>query len=353
MISAYYISTPGAFIYTNRKRHLLQVAAIAAYLARVSWVHSFKRPASVFSFAFRNREKAPPGHVADCLGETVVFQHPAYVQIFDRDRVKSSDQIDRNLIMKILATARHFHMRFGDFDSLLRAPLRSLFPARKPPLLYLQIVERLLEMARIFDLFAGRKRGEVADADIHADGLSGFRQWFGFGYFTNQQNIPTIDASRDPKLFAFSFNRAGEPDATCADTGNRKFVTINRAGPSLLVFLREGVIAIFALESGESRFLSILDTPKETFESFVETFKRIYLDCSQMALYFGQCASFSQMPRLLVVTERCAGDSITRNPLGKGGVIDLAGVFKLTLAGLEKLFISAKLELESLDCGIF
>jgi len=58
----------------------LPVAAIAAYLARVSWICSFKRPASVLSFAFRHREKATPGHVADCSGETAILDHPADVR---------------------------------------------------------------------------------------------------------------------------------------------------------------------------------------------------------------------------------------------------------------------------------
>jgi 3',5'-cyclic AMP phosphodiesterase CpdA len=108
----------------------LSVAAFAAYLARVSRVYSFKRPASVLSFAFRHPEKAPPGHVTDRLGETVVLHHPAYVQILDRDRVKSSDQVGRDLVMEIFSTARYFQMRLGDFDSLFCAPLRPFPPAR-------------------------------------------------------------------------------------------------------------------------------------------------------------------------------------------------------------------------------
>jgi len=103
MITADYKSTPGAFVYTNGQWHLLPLAAFAAYLARVSWVHSFKPPASVFSFAFRYREKASPGHVADCSGEMAILHHPADLQIFDSDRVKSSDQISRYLMVKIVA----------------------------------------------------------------------------------------------------------------------------------------------------------------------------------------------------------------------------------------------------------
>src|SRR5215471_1026353 len=116
MITAYYCAAFTALIYTNRKRHLLPMAAITANLARVSWVDSFKRPASVLSFAFRHCEKAPPSHIADCSGKTAILDHPAYVQIFDRDRVKSPDQIGRYLMVEILATARHFQMRLGEFD---------------------------------------------------------------------------------------------------------------------------------------------------------------------------------------------------------------------------------------------
>src|SRR5262249_24064493 len=148
MVSAYFKTAFAAFVNTHGERHLLTVAAIAADLARVPWIYSFKRPASVLSFAFRHREKAPPSHVTDCSGETAILDHPADVQILDRDRVKSSGQISRYLVMEIFSTARHFQMRLGDFDSLLCAPLRSLLSARKSLLLSLQIVQRAPEMAR-------------------------------------------------------------------------------------------------------------------------------------------------------------------------------------------------------------
>src|SRR5262245_39301544 len=101
MITANYKTALLAFVNTKGERHLLPVAAIAANLTRVSGIHSFKPPASVFSFAFRHCEKASPGHVADCLREMVILDHPANVQIFDRDRVKATDQIERYLVMEI------------------------------------------------------------------------------------------------------------------------------------------------------------------------------------------------------------------------------------------------------------
>jgi hypothetical protein len=208
-------------------------------------------------------------------------------------------------------------------------------------------------MARIVNLFAVRECGKIGNADIYANSLSGWWQGFRFGHLANKQRIPAVNTARDPKLFALSFNRAGESDATCADTGNCEFVAFDRARPNLLVLLRESVIPVLALESGKSRFLSILNASKEALESFLHTFKRILLDCPQMALYFGQRASFSQMARLLVVTEGCARDLVTGNPLGQSGVIDLARMFKLALTRFDKAFVDAKLKFVSLDCSIF
>jgi hypothetical protein len=353
MVTAYYNSTSGAFAYSNREWRLLSAAAVAANLARISRVCSFKRPASVLSFAFRHPEKEPPGHVTDRLGETAVLNHPAYVQILDRDRVKSPHQISRHLVMEIFSTARYFQMRLGDSGPLFRAPLRPFPPARKPPLLSLQALQRILEVAWIFDLFSVREYGETGNAYIYSDRLPSLWHRLRSWRFANNQSIPAVDAARDPKLFALSFDRAGEPDSTCPHAWDRKFVAFDRTGPDLLVFLREGVIPVFALESGKSGLLSVPDASKEAFVCFVKAFKRNLLDRPQMALYFWQRASFSQVARLLLVSKGCASDLITQDPFGKSGVIDLAGMFKLTLAGFYKAFVSAKPEFESLDCGIF
>src|SRR5262245_13381394 len=146
------------FVNANRQGHLLPVTASAANLARVSWINSFKHTPGAFSLGLCHPEKVPPGHVIDRLCEMVVFHHPSNVQIFNCDCIKSSYKIGRYLVVKILPAARHFQVRLGDFDSLSGAPLRSLFLARKPSLLSLQIIQRILEMARILDLFSVRER---------------------------------------------------------------------------------------------------------------------------------------------------------------------------------------------------
>lgn len=353
MVTSYYNPALSAFVDTHRERHFLFVTAPAAYLARVSWRDSFKPPASLFSFAFRYCEKSPPSYIADCLREMVIPDHPAYVQIFHRDRVKASDQIGRYLVVEILPTPRHFQMRTGYFDSLLRTPFRSFLFARKPTLLSLQIIQRVLVMTWVVDLFAVRECGEGRNAGIYPDSLSGWRQGFRLRDFTDQKRIPTVNAARDPKLFALSFNWTGEPDTAASNSGNCELVAFDWARSDFLVFLREGVIAVFALESGKAGLPSALKALKEALESFVNTLKRVLLNCPQMTFHFGQCASVRQMARLLGIVEGGARDPVTGNPLGKGGVVNLARVFKLTLTRLNKAFVCAKLKFVGFDYGIF
>ena len=77
MITTDHKPTGAAFVNANGERRLLPVAAITANLARVSSINSFKRPASIFSFAFRHREKASPSLVTDRLGEMAILDYPA------------------------------------------------------------------------------------------------------------------------------------------------------------------------------------------------------------------------------------------------------------------------------------
>jgi hypothetical protein len=170
-----------AFEDTNRQRHLLPVAAIAASLTRVSGVHSFKRPAGAFSLAFRYREELPPCHVKNGLCKTVVFHHPANVQILDGDSVKPFHQLRRYFVVKMLARSVYSQVAECDFPAIVTA----LDLARQSPLLSLELRRRLFDMARVGDFFAGRERREARDADIHADSFSGFRERRGFLYFAN------------------------------------------------------------------------------------------------------------------------------------------------------------------------
>src|SRR5262249_44446469 len=191
----------------------LPVAAVAASLTRVSGVHSFKRPASVFSFAFRYCEKLPPGHVKNGLCKMVVLHHPANVQVFDGDPVEAFDQLRRLFVVKMLARSLYSQVSERDFAASLPAILTALYLAGEASLLSRKLVRRRRGMARVGDLCAGRARRKTLNADILSDGLSGFGERRGFRYFANQQSIPAVDAPGDSQLLATSFHRAAESDS--------------------------------------------------------------------------------------------------------------------------------------------
>jgi hypothetical protein len=143
-----------AFVNTNRQGNLLPVAAIAASLTRVSGVDSFKRPASVLSFAFRYCEKLPPGHVKNGLCKMAVLHHPANVQIFDGDPVKTMRQFRRLFVVKMFARSLYPQVPERDFPASFPAVLTALYLAGQSSLLSRKLIGRLFEMAGVGDLFA-------------------------------------------------------------------------------------------------------------------------------------------------------------------------------------------------------
>src|SRR5215470_8581914 len=114
------------------------------------------------------------------------------------------------------------------------------------------------------------------------------------------------------------------PDSSANPTSGRRVYTM-----SVRLFLSRRSFAkkLVALDSSQAQFASQARQGKQLPDER-RLVKRILLDCPQMALYLGQGTSFSRMARLLLVTERCARDPVTRDPLGKGRVIDLARMFK-------------------------
>jgi hypothetical protein len=58
------------------------------------------------------QERRPPC-IADALGEMVVSEHIADLQVFMKDHIVGADQCERRLVVKVLPLATHFLMRLG------------------------------------------------------------------------------------------------------------------------------------------------------------------------------------------------------------------------------------------------
>src|SRR5262245_56353332 len=343
-----------AFVDANRQWHLLPVAAVAASLTRVSGRHSFKCPAGAFSLAFRYCEKLPPGHVKNGLCKMAVLHHRANVQVFHGDPVEAFDQLRRFFMVKMLARALYPQVPERDFATSLPAILTALYFAGQAPLLSRKLVSRLIEMARVCDLFASREGRKTLNADIHSDSLSGFGERRGFRYFANQQSMPAIGAPGDSQLLAAAFHRAAKSYAASPHARNSQLIAIDGARSHFLVFLRESVIAVTALESGKPRVLSALQAPKKSVERFIQALQSVTLNSSENAIDLRQfVARLCQLAGLLVEADRLATGVVHANSLLKGAVINKARIIERLFTHRVEFLIRANAVLEGLDCGIF
>jgi len=349
MISTDHKSALLAFVNTNRKGHLLLVAASAANLTRVSWVNSFKPTPSVFSFGFGDLEKLTPGYIANCFRKTVVLDHPANVQILDGDPVKFLNQFRRFFVVKMLARSPDSQMSERDFLTGFLAICATLFLSRQVALLARELIFRRLEIARVINLLARAESGETGDSNIHADSLSGCGQGLRFRKIAHQQRIPTVSSARDPELLDLAFKRAAYPDAATTDARNREFVTLQWAGALLLNLLREGMIPVTRFEPGKARFLAVLQSPKERVERKVQSLKSVTLNRAQDVSDFGQfIPRFSQLVRLLVKADCLTAGFVNANSLFQRAVIDEPRSVKRTLTARDKLLVRADAILEGL-----
>src|SRR5215472_14252837 len=109
--------------------------------------------------------------------------------------------------MKMFACPLHFQVPERDFAASFLPVLTALCFPGQSPLISPKSRRRLLEMAWVLNLFPSAQRRETLDADIHADSLSGLREWRRFRHFADKQRIPAVGAARNPKLFAAPFHR--------------------------------------------------------------------------------------------------------------------------------------------------
>src|SRR5262249_48824593 len=122
-----------------------------------------------FAEYFRKRR------VSNVLGKIVIFQHPDYVQSFDKDRLVFADDLRSEFLKRISSGVTDFGVQSRHSESGLCPIITILDLARQPALKYSQSLFMLNEWARVFDLLAVAGRGQRLNTNIYAN--------FGFGLF--------------------------------------------------------------------------------------------------------------------------------------------------------------------------
>jgi hypothetical protein len=102
-----------------------------------------------------------------------MFQHPDYIQSFDKDRLVFADDLRRELLKPIPSSVTDFGVQSRHSQSGLCPIITILDLTRQSTLKYSQSLFMLNERARVFDLLAIAGRSRRLNTNVYAD--------FGFG----------------------------------------------------------------------------------------------------------------------------------------------------------------------------
>jgi hypothetical protein len=155
----------------------------------------------------------------------MIFQHPDYVQSFDKDRLVFADDLRRELLKHIPSGVTDFGVQSRHPESGLCPIITILDLTRQPTLKYPQSLFILNERARIFDLLAIAGRSKRLNTNVYADFGPSLPERFDLGFYKdadkiastaeprpkeNPGNISTLDTATAPIIISPSA-RTGWP----------------------------------------------------------------------------------------------------------------------------------------------
>jgi hypothetical protein len=162
----------------NRQRHLCSdLPTMRAALTRgIPAVNLSKRLAVPVTFVFQIELEYAKPSVTDALGEAVVLDHAAHVQILNANHVKAFDQISRDFVQVIASRVGNVGVDASNFKLLSFPASATLFASRENPLRFRQALLMLAGVLGIANSFAIGQRGEAIDSQVHADTQTGLWQ---------------------------------------------------------------------------------------------------------------------------------------------------------------------------------
>jgi putative transposase len=319
------------------------MTALRAILRRVGRIHFDYLTTSIFRFVRQNRGELTPSRVANALGEMMVLNHSSHVQIFNGDRVKLLDEIERRLVMKVRALALNLLMLLRQQRDRFSPSLRSLFAARDFALSRFQFAFGLTQEFRVLNCFASREIGEVFDPDINPDRLASFREESALVFFNRKDHVPTIGLALDHASLDRPLDWTGKVDTARTDLRQMEFVAFD---PKAALRIGKGIIPGCGPESRVARRFPILHTPKESVEGFIHTSKSVLKDLTvYRADVFADFLDLRKLNGLSVVVDRNAIHPVSVASLLDRGVIQFAAKVKRCAACGFKVLVDLQLVL--------
>ena len=105
--------------------------ASAAFLGCAAWIHPEELAPSTFGLGCEDRGELCPCGVVHLFGEAHLFLCQAFnVEVFDRDRVESTNDGERRFVVEVETDAAHLVVPLGEKSDSLASTMRSAFAVR-------------------------------------------------------------------------------------------------------------------------------------------------------------------------------------------------------------------------------
>jgi hypothetical protein len=314
------IDTP---MLSRSERFALSVTTFRAILRRVGRIHLDYLTASFFRFARQDQNELIPSCVADALRKMMILHHPFNVQIFDRNRIKLSHDLERRLVVKIRALSPDFLMfLLQQIDRLASVIASLVHSARDFALSSLQFTFGLAQKFRILDYFTSRECGEVLDPDINPYRLAGLGEESGLVLLNSKDRIPAISLSLNRTGLDGSFNWTGETKAARANLRQLKLVAFK---PKPALWVSEGIEARGRFESRIAGRFSVLATPEEGVKGFIHSAQGVLKNLAMnLAHILTKLLDLRELDGLGVVVNRKPVDAVSVSPLLQRRVVEFA-----------------------------
>ena len=169
---------------TNAQIFLYDPTAAATHLAGVAWIDLYDTTSGAFSLVRGVLHKLTPCSICDALGETMILEHAANVQVFKYDECKSTDQLAAFLMGEVATLVCNALVNVSNHLAPL-VPFWTAFLCRAQfPIRLRQPLFCGAEKARVCDGFTIRQRGKFFQPHVYARRLCDDRQRLDFAFDT-------------------------------------------------------------------------------------------------------------------------------------------------------------------------
>jgi len=304
----------------NAQIFLDYLTAAATSLAGVAWIDLHDTTPGAFSLVRGELDKLVPCRVCDGLGETMILEHPAYVEIFKYDECKSIDQLAALLMGKVAALIRDAFVYVRDCLTPFAALWTAFLGGAQFLLSLCQPLFFGAKESRICNGFPVRQHGKFFQAHVYARRLGDDRQRLMLDFCREASEPFARSRAGNGERLYLALNRAMQLDFDLADFRQLEFARLDsKTG----LRIGEAVVSSASAETRKAGFLACFDSAKESIKGFVQSPENVlqYLRVNH-AEFGANRFDFWQLVLLIFIADGFVSDAPCVPALLQSGVVE-------------------------------